>query len=62
MGSEPPPKPGMRCGRCNRWLSPDHSCYRDRRLGVDFCLRCIDDRVEEKLGLVYVPKLQRRGL
>jgi hypothetical protein len=55
----PPPQLGARCGHCQRWLSPDHSCYRDTRLGVDLCVRCVGRVVEEKLGLVYVPKLYR---
>ena len=58
---EPPPQPGARCQGCRRALNPDYSSYRDPISGAAYCLHCVDELVEEKLGLVYVPKLQRRG-
>jgi len=61
VGVELPPPPGKRCARSSRWFSPDHSVYRDRRLGADFCVRCVGEIVEEKIGLVYVPAYKPRG-
>lgn len=58
---EPPPPPGERCGRCGRFLKTDFACYRDQRLGVDFCLPCIAAILDDKLGLTFVPAYRPRG-
>lgn len=61
MGFEPPPTHGERCGRCGRFLAPGYSVYRDRRLGSDYCMKCVGEILDEKCGLTYVPAYRPRG-